>query len=178
MTKEQYRESLAGLQSFPQKHIVIHGVQPHSVDELNRLAVAHGYKHEPEKAPVQTSVKPKAEPVAPVVEKAKAESQSGPAKGKDAKGKATVAPSKVEEVVETKSAVEPEISSEVKAASDGVEGEVKGPVKLPDGVEIPENLMTLKYNELRSLASRLGIAPVPNGQADLLAAITAKRDGG
>ncbi len=82
ITDEEYQAALDGLNSQPQKHLVIGGVRPQSVDELIALAKARGYVPKvvddtepatpptpvkaPTPAPKAQEVKPKAEPATPL----------------------------------------------------------------------------------------------------------------
>jgi len=162
MTQEQYSTALAGLSAKPKRHIHIDGRQPRTIEELNRLARERGF--------IPAS-QPEAE-VGPGIE------DQEPAKPAE----------QVETLAKESKPQEPKAPKESKAPktprtqkANGAPDKVAAPAKPAEaatGVEIPENLGIIPYNDLRSLASRLGVSPVPNAQSELLAAIEAKRPGG
>lgn len=185
MTQELYEQVLAGLRSTPERHMIIDGRTYYSVAQLEEAREKAGLTKADDiaarvirkpKAPVQTSAlppfvegaakPPAAEVKAPAA--APAKPQAAPAK-EAPKAPAAKAPAK--EPAKAPDAPAPATEAKAPEATEQKAAE-GGPS------EIPDNLGTLSYNELRSLAVKVGITPAPNTQADLVAALTAKRDGG
>ena len=175
MKKEEYDKALDGLKSMPQRHYVIGGVQPHSVNELNELARQRGYDPDAEKV-VKPPSRPDPVSIAPptqatqAVEKPKPDIQTkgskpaSPAKADSAKGAEAKAPKAPKGPKAPKEDQQPKAAEKTAKSAEGAAA-----------VVIPENLMTLKLAELKTLAKELGIDPIPAAQPELLAAIEAKR---
>lgn len=175
MTQQEYDNAVSGLASKPQKIHTIDRQRHISRKQLDAAAAKDGLK-----LAVASTAKPpiKAQPLRAVA----------PAAGKKATPVRTP-PTPVRTPPTPVAATAPVVPpvQAVTSVPDGAgatdEGgddtsesgsEAKSTVSA-DGVEIPENLGTLGYNQLRSLAAKLGISPVPNGTAALVVAIDAKR---
>jgi|GEM_PF-4603910 len=194
MTREEYLAAKAAMLGYPPRHPIVGGMQPTSVAELDSVARSLGFD------PVRTSAQ-EAEPAlvpstpAPTVatpshEQTSSEPASTTPAIDDSQGptpptvtltaephnpasmppqSATPSSGKTE-LPATPKANEPKVAVTPPAAS--TSGQTP-----PAKPAIPENVGTLTYNQLRSLAKDLGVSPVPKVQAELIECIEKAREG-
>ena len=159
LTDELYEKVLAGLKSTPERHYVIGGRTAYSIAQLEEICKVHNYT--PKGAAIAV-----AEPVKP---RHKTQVQTS--------GKADPAPKPTKGPVAAPPTAPPTAAVAIPPAAQSADGSKDAPAATKSAADIPDNLLTLSYGQLRTLAKELGVSPVPNGQTELIAAIKAKQDG-